>query len=166
MNTNYLAMLVAAFVPMIIGFLWYGPLLFQKAWMKETGITEEKLKNSNMPLILGLSFFLSFLIATFLQFIVIHQHGIFQTLINEPGFTNHTGDAYATYKQLMLNYGDRFRTFPHGMIHGVMTGILLITPIISIKALLERKSFKYIAINAGYWILSLSLMGGIVCQWA
>jgi hypothetical protein len=32
--------------------------------------------------------------------------------------------------------------------------------------LFERRSWKYIFINAGYWILTLTLMGGIICAYA
>ena len=38
--------------------------------------------------------------------------------------------------------------------------------VIGINALFERKGFKYIAINAGYWILCLGLMGGVLCAFA
>lgn len=41
METNFLAVLGAAFIPMIMGFLWYGPMLFQKAWMKEMNFTQK-----------------------------------------------------------------------------------------------------------------------------
>ncbi len=165
MKPNLIALLAAAVVPMLIGFFWYGPILFQNIWMKESGMTEEKMKKGNMALIFGLSFICSLLIAFFLQFVVIHQYGIFQTLINEPGFQEESGVAFNTYTEFMAAYGDRFRSFSHGLIHGIMTGLFLVTPIITIKSLFERKSFKYIAINVGYWIVTLALMGGIICQW-
>lgn len=38
---NYLAVLVAAVVSMVTGFLWYGPL-FGKSWAKLKGFTHEK----------------------------------------------------------------------------------------------------------------------------
>ena len=166
MKTNFVAIIIAALVPMILGFLWYGPFLFQKTWMKETGMTEEKMKSANMPLILGLSFFLSFLLAFSLQMLVIHQWGIFSTLAGEPGFNDKTGEAFNTFKNLIETYGTRFRTFKHGMLHGILSGIFIILPVIGTKALFERKSFKYVAITAGYWIITLGIMGGIVCQWA
>jgi hypothetical protein len=37
-------------------------------------------------------------------------------------------------------------------------------PILATNALFERKGFKYIAINAAYWIITLAVMGGIICQ--
>ena len=43
---NYLAILVAAVVNMVIGFLWYGPL-FGKKWMALNGMTEEQMKSVN-----------------------------------------------------------------------------------------------------------------------
>jgi hypothetical protein len=46
-----------------------------------------------------------------------------------------------------------------------MSGFIFLLPIISIIAMFERKSVKYIAINSGYWIVTLAIMGGIICQW-
>src|SRR5258708_25838519 len=36
-SLNLLAILVAAISTMVVGFLWYSPLLFAKAWMREMG---------------------------------------------------------------------------------------------------------------------------------
>jgi hypothetical protein len=36
-SLNWLAILAAAISTMIVGFLWYSPLLFAKAWMREMG---------------------------------------------------------------------------------------------------------------------------------
>lgn len=33
-------------------------------------------------------------------------------------------------------------------------------------AMFEAKGFTYIAVNTGYWIISLTLMGGIDYKWA
>lgn len=43
---NYLAIVVASVVNMVIGFLWYGPL-FGKKWMALSGMTEEQVKSVN-----------------------------------------------------------------------------------------------------------------------
>jgi hypothetical protein len=66
----------------------------------------------------------------------------------------------------MDTHGNNFRTFKHGLLHGSMSGILFVLPILAINAMFERKGFKYIAINAGYWIICLAIMGGIICQMA
>ena len=52
---NWLAILVAGIAAWALGALWYSPVLFGKAWQKESGLTEENIKNANMPLIFGTS---------------------------------------------------------------------------------------------------------------
>lgn len=164
MEMNFYILFIAAIVPMLMGFVWYGPL-FGNAWMNEMGFTKESLEGQNMIKIFVLSYIFSLLVAFFLQFIVIHQMGLFQTLINEPGFGEETGEAFTYFQDFVAKYGDRFRSFQHGAIHGIMSGMFFVLPILSIIAMFEKKSFKYVAINAGYWIVTLALMGGIICQW-
>ncbi len=41
---NVLAVGVAALSSFLIGGLWYSPILFAKAWMREAGLTEEALR--------------------------------------------------------------------------------------------------------------------------
>ncbi len=47
MSINHLAVFAATFASFFIGFLWYGPIL-GKVWMKEAGLSEEKIKNMNL----------------------------------------------------------------------------------------------------------------------
>ena len=164
MEMNYNVLFLAALVPMIIGFVWYGPL-FGNAWMKEMGFTKESLAGTNMVKILIISYVFSFFIAFFLMFVVIHQSGVYSTLAGEPGFNEKAGEGFAFFQDFMNIYGDRFRTFGHGALHGVITSIAFVLPILSILALFEKKTFKYVAINAGYWMVTLAIMGGVVCQW-
>jgi hypothetical protein len=37
-------------------------------------------------------------------------------------------------------------------------------PVLAINLLFDRKSFKHILINSGYWVVRLPLMGEIVRQ--
>ena len=52
---NYLAVLVAGISIMVIGAIWYGPLLGKK-WMGLVGKTEEDLKNINPAKAYGVTF--------------------------------------------------------------------------------------------------------------
>ena len=61
-KVNYLAVLAAALSSFLIGGLWYSPILFAKAWMREAGIPEERLRQSVGPVFLG-AFVLSVIIA-------------------------------------------------------------------------------------------------------
>lgn len=163
---NILAVLVAAIVPLIIGFIWYNPKVLGNAWMQASGLTDEKLKGANMALVFGLTFVLSFLFAFFLQAMVIHQFHIqsvffdYREQIKDPN----TPEG-ALFKQVMDLVGMGHRTFGHGAFHGVLGGIFFVMPILAINAMFERKGFKYIAINVGYWTICMAIMGGIVSAW-
>lgn len=165
MEINFLIIAVAAIVPLVMGFIWYNPKVFGNAWMAETGMTPEKGKEMNMIKVFSITYLMSFFIAFLLQPIVIHQYGVFSVLMDEPGFNDPNSEMGMYFSDFMAKYGDNFRTFKHGVFHGVFTGLLLVTPIMTINALFEGKGFKYIAINGGYWIVCLGIMGGLISQW-
>ncbi|MGZ6415763.1 MAG: DUF1761 domain-containing protein, partial [Bacteroidia bacterium] len=153
-------------VPMIMGFIWYNPKVFGKAWMAATGINEDKMKGSNMAVIFGLAFLFSFFLAFGLQFIVIHQWHYYSILANEPGIRDPNSEVGMMAKDFMAKYGTNFRTFKHGALHGTIAGIMIALPIIGTNALFERKGFKYVAINVGFWMVNMALMGGIICAFS
>ena len=43
-RVNYVAVLVAALSSFLIGGLWYSPILFARAWMREAGLDEARLR--------------------------------------------------------------------------------------------------------------------------
>ncbi|MGB6269055.1 MAG: DUF1761 domain-containing protein [Olleya sp.] len=157
MEMNYLAILVAAIVPMILGFLWYNPKLFGNTWMREAEMTEEKMKGGNMAVIFGVSILLSILLSFFTMLLVIHETGVF-------GMTEGQMDGETT-KAFLVEWAGKYRSFKHGALHGGMAGVFFVLPIVAINALFERKSWKYIFINAGYWIVALAIMGSIIGGW-
>lgn len=161
---NWTIILIAAIVPTITGMIWYNKSVFGTAWMNLSGLSEEKLKGGSMPMMIITSLFLSFLIAMSLNPIVIHQMGIMSTLMNEPGATDPTSEVGMYMANFMDRYGNNFRTFKHGALHGTLMGIFLILPILAINATFERKPFKLTMIHAGYWIVTLAIMGGLICQ--
>ena len=140
-NPNFLALLAAAASSLVIGFVWYGPL-FGKAWMTASGMTEEKIKQGNMALIFGLSF-------VFACFLAITMWA--QVMIGGGNGEIHGQAPYLTFK--------------HGVLHGALMGIFVILPVLGTIALYERKSIKYVLIAAGYWTVTLAIMGGIINAW-
>lgn len=71
-HLNWLAVLVAAFAGFSLGALWYSPLLFVKAWMKESKIdpnNKDKTHGTNMALTFGTAFFLQFVAAAFVALV-------------------------------------------------------------------------------------------------
>ncbi|MFL1010564.1 DUF1761 domain-containing protein [Flavisericum labens] len=158
MEMNFLAILVAAVSALFVGFIWYNPKVFGNAWMKAADMTEEKIKGGNMAKIFILAFIFAILLAMSLMPMVIHQMGAFSLAQGELG-------VQPSYEAFMAEYANEFRTFKHGAFHGILAGIFIALPIIGTNALFERKSAKYILINAGYWIVTLGIMGAIICGW-
>jgi len=130
---NWLSMIIATLIPMIVGFIYYNPKVVGTAWMNSLGITEEHMKNGNMPVIFGVSLVMSFFLSFFLL-----------------NFNNSLGQE------------GQFDTFGHGAWHGAFVGIVIAMPVLVTNGLFELKNFKNLAINTVYWIISLALMGGVL----
>jgi hypothetical protein len=159
MEMNVYALLVAALSTLVVGFVWYNPKVFGTIWMRESGMTEEKMKGANMLMIFGLSFVYAFLMSFVIQFLTIHQTGALGMVGGD------TSKALPSYAAFMADYGTAYRTFKHGALHGFMAGLFLILPIIGTNALYERRSFKYTLVTGGFWIVCFMIMGGIICAW-
>lgn len=156
---------LAALVPLLTGFIYYNPKVIGTAWMKEAEMTEEKMKSANMLLIFVLSFVFAFMLGLMLFSLVVHQTDIYSTLINEEGFAKPGSEISMYIDDFMSKYGSNFRTFKHGALHGSIIGIFIVFPVFATNSMFERKSWKYTFINSGYWIITLALMGGVLCQW-
>jgi len=67
---NHLAVFVCALLSLIIGALWYSPLLFSKAWQQATGLSDEQLAGAKplktYSLTLVLAWIISYNLAFFL----------------------------------------------------------------------------------------------------
>lgn len=117
---NYWAVLVAAVASFIIGSLWYTSLLFGNAWMKETGMTEEKARQANMPLLLGTSFIINLIMALLLAAFVGPDSnlaiGVFAGALAGTGWVAlSTGIQYMfeqkSFKLFLINGGYQTVTF-------------------------------------------------------
>lgn len=164
MELNYFICLAAGIIPLAVGALYYSPMLFGNSWMKLNGFTEEQLKEGNPFILFGSSYLFSVLIALAMSGIVIHQTGMMQTLVMEPDFAKEGTELNNYFKDFMANYGNLHRNFGHGVLHGVLFTILFAFPLIGINSLFERRGWKYIFIHTGYWLVTLALMGGVLCQ--
>ncbi len=132
-NVNWLSMVIATILPMVVGFIYYNPKVFGNAWMKSLGITEEDIKKQNMAKTYGIAIVMSFLLAFFLL-----------------NFNNSPGQE------------GEFDTFKHGAFHGLFLTVVMAMPILMTNGLFELKSLKNIFINIGYWLITLVLMGGVL----
>lgn len=65
---NYVAILAAAASSMVVGFLWYSPILFAKPWMKYSKLDAKKLKNAQKHM--SKTYSLSFLAALITAYVI------------------------------------------------------------------------------------------------
>jgi len=65
---NHIAVLVCAVLSLVIGALWWSPLLFAKAWQKENGLTGEQIAGANPLKSFGLTFVLALIMSYNLAF--------------------------------------------------------------------------------------------------
>jgi hypothetical protein len=62
-DVNWIAVLLCGVSSLVLGGLWYSPMLFAKAWQRAAGVTDEQAKSGNMGMIFGLTFLLSLIAA-------------------------------------------------------------------------------------------------------
>ena len=62
-EVNWLAVGLSALSSLVLGGLWYSPMLFAKTWQDAVGLSDDELKAGNMGMIFGLTFVLSFIAA-------------------------------------------------------------------------------------------------------
>jgi hypothetical protein len=150
---------IAALIPMIMGFIWYSKAVFGNAWMRVNRFHPEDMKGGNMALTFILTYIFSYLIAMFMSTVVIHQFALSSIIANDKSDT-----AKTWITETMKTYGGNFRTFKHGALHGSIASIFFVLPVISIISLFEKRGWKYVMIHWGYWLITLALMGGVLCQ--
>jgi len=140
---NYIAVLVAALVPNVLGAIYYGPV-FGKKWLSSLNFTAEDLKGRNEAVIYGSALILSLVVSFFLKFVIEMMH---QGVENgEIAFTS-------------------FRTFGHGFMHGAALSVGFVIPVIICLGLFQKTKGSNIMINCLYWFLCFGLMGGILDVW-
>lgn len=158
MGNFFVNSLVAALVPLLVGFVWYNPKVFGNAWLKSIGKTAEEMRGANMALIFGLTYLFSYMICLALGGIVVHQMAI-GSLIADG-----SPELQAQGLSFLEATGRRYNTFKHGAFHGVLAALFFALPVIGINALFERRGAKYIFIHLGYWVITLAGMGAIICH--
>ena len=167
MDQKLMVNLAAALVPVLLGFIWYAPFVFGNILKKANGNADKPAQSAGrMGLGLLFTFAGSYYIASHvLGSIVIHQHGLYGMLAGNPDVHTPGTELYNTVQGLMDKYGNNYRTFKHGALHGSFTGLYLVFPILGIIAIFEPKSIAWVVIHSLYWIACLAIMGGIICAY-
>ncbi len=150
----------SALIPFFLGYIWFNEKLFGGAtWDKVAQLPEGK--KGPVKLIPLLSSLILNLFAAFgVYLLTVHASGVFALMGGETEAIK-TGTAGA----FLTEHGQNFLTFKHGMVHGIQATLVMILPVYGYATIFEKKSWKYLLINLGYWLISLTLMGGVISQW-
>lgn len=133
---NYWAVLVSGLVCMIVGSLWYSPLVFGNVWMKLSGMTEKQLEEAKKKG-MGKTYVISFLSTLVMAYVLGH-------------FVD-----YAEATTFMLGMQTGFWIWL-GFIATVMLGMVL----------WDNKPFTLYLINTLHYLVCLLLIGGLLAVWA
>ena len=137
LGVNLWAVLASAIATMVVGFLWYSPVLFANPWMKLMGYDpNDKAKIAEMQKSAGPSYFMS-LIASILAAFVLGK------LIAVAGFS----------------------TAVDGLKIGLVVWLGFVTTVQFTNALFSRQPFKLYMINTGYQFVCYAVMGAILVVW-
>jgi surface polysaccharide O-acyltransferase-like enzyme len=137
LGVNLLAVLVSALATMVVGFLWYSPMLFANPWMRLMGLDpNDKAKVAEMQKSAGPSYFMS-LIASILAAFVLGK------LISVAGFS----------------------TAVDGLKIGLVVWLGFVTTVQLTNALFSRQPNRLYMINTGYQLVCYVVMGAILGAW-
>ena len=141
MHINWLAVAVAALIPLIMGMIYYHPKVAGGAWMRANGFTLESIGNGPKPILYGVALGLSFLLSLWMT-------------------GNVTGPGQSTAPD-----GHSYATFGHGAVHGVVISLMVLLPILGTSSIFEKRGWNWVFVNLGYWVITLAIMGGILSAW-
>lgn len=131
-QVNYIAVLVCGVIAMVLGSLWYGPL-FGKPWMKELGMSKGQM-NQAMKKGMAKNYVIMFISSLLLAYVLAHVLGFAS---NDMGGTSVSNGLQGGFWMWL------------GFVATTMLG----------KVLWEGKSLKLYAIDSGYYLALILLMG-------
>lgn len=135
---NYMAVLAATLLSMVIGSLWFGAL-FGKQWMKMMGMKQSDMKGmgqGDMAKLYGIQFVGSLL----MSFVLAHALVFASAYLHESGLSA-------------------------GLQTGFWNWLGFIAPITVGSVLWEGKSWKLWLFNNAYYLITLCAMGVLLALW-
>jgi len=136
-HLNWLAVIAAALSTMVIGFIWYSPLLFAKPWTKEMGYDfNDKAKMDEMRKSAGPAYFGS-LIAGFVSAFIL----------------------------ALFFHWLRVQELHFGLLVGFHIWLGFVATVQFTSALFTKQSMKLFAINTGFQLVCYLAMSTILTLW-
>jgi hypothetical protein len=136
-SLNWVAILVAAISTMVVGFLWYSPLLFAKPWMREMGYDpNDKAKVQEMQKSAGPAYAGSFV-----------------------------ASLLSAFTLALILHGLRAEDVHFGIMASFHIWLGFVATVQFTGALFMKQSMKLFAINTGYQLVCYLVMGSILTLW-
>lgn len=137
LGVNLLAVLVCAIATMVVGFLWYSPMLFAKPWMVLMGYDpNDKAKIAEMQKSAGPSYAMSFIASLLAAFVL----GKLIVVSGTAGAVD-------------------------GLKIGLVVWLGFVTTVQLTNALFSRQRNKLYMINTGFQLVCYVVMGAILGAW-
>ena len=136
-SLNWLAVLAAAISTMVVGFLWYSPLLFAKPWMREMGYDpNDKAKTDEMKKTAG------------------------------PAYAGSmAAGLLSAFTLALILHGLRAEDLHFGIMASFHIWLGFVATVQFTGALFMKQSMKLFAINTGYQLVCYLVMGTILTVW-
>ena len=132
-DVNYLAVIAAIAVNMIVGAVWYSPLLFARPWMAANGFTEEQIKAQG-------SATRGYIVSVIASIVIAFAIALF---------------AQATGADAAID----------GLLLGLAAGVGFVATTSAANYIFESRPLKLYLINAGYPVVSFTLIGLLIGAW-
>ncbi len=136
-QVNFLSVLLAAIANMVVGFLWYSPLLFAKPWMKLMGYTAKNMKAQSKEM--GKTYAISFVLA------IVTAYVLFHVMAFSANFYGYSATTTA-------------------LLTGFWMWLGFVAPVQFTSELFGKKNWSLFAINTGYQLTALLVMGLVIAM--
>ncbi len=136
-SLNWLAILVAAISTMVVGLLWYSPLLFAKPWIREMGYDpNDKAGKEEMRKGAGRAYTGSF-----------------------------AASLISAFTLALILHGLRAEDLHFGLMVSFHVWLGFVATVQFTGALFAKQSMKVFGINTGYQLVCYLVMGAILTAW-
>jgi hypothetical protein len=129
-DLNWIAILVSAFVPMVLGALWYSPMLFARPWMRAVGRTPEEISGASLGYAISA-----------------------------------VGAIVTSYVLARIVKWAEVDDFWNGALVGLLVWLGFVATVLAVNTWFGGRPRALWAIDAGYQLVALLIMGAILGAW-
>ncbi len=135
-DVQWMALLVAVIINMVVGAIWYSPVMFGKAWQKFIGKTDKQLSETAKG-----AYIYAVVMALVQSFVLKH-------------FVTYATVFYPSYSNLEI-----------GLFTGAWIWIGFVATSVGLSYIFAARRKKLLLIDAGYHLVVLMINGALLATW-